>query len=96
MTDGRDDLGDLRAEIDRIDGEIAELAAECARLAERVAAVKAREGTDLVDEGREETVVSRYESTFRHHDVGGGNGRELARLLIGISLRREREIASGQ
>lgn len=96
MTENVEELGDLREDIDRIDGEIAELAAERARIAERVAGVKAREGTDLVDEHREETVTSRYEATFRQHDVGGENGRELARLLIEISLRQEREIASEQ
>lgn len=92
MAGATDELGELRDEIDRLDDRIGELVSERVRVAERVAQVKTREGTDLVDENREEDVKSHYENLFERNDLDGENGRDLTERLIEISLEQEQEI----
>ena len=92
MTDDPDELAALREEIDRLDGRLADIVAERVSTAEAVAEVKAGADRDLVDESREAAVKSHHERLFEERDLDGAAGRDLAELLIELSLARERTV----
>ena len=87
-----EDLGSLRAEIEKIDLEIAELIRRRMSLAEDVARVKLAEGLPIVNEKAEEKVYRRYSEAAERYGLRKETMESVARLLIAEALWREQQI----
>ncbi len=85
-------LEDLRLDIDRVDGRIIDLVSQRLDIAKRVAAYKRANGIPILDETREESVVSVFERELAGRGMSPETGRILARALIDAAIAEERRL----
>lgn len=85
------ELEELREKIAAIDAQLIELVAERTRLAENVIAAKRREGSPIKDEEQEEEVLRRAVMLAVERGLDPSLTRELFRVLIEMSVERQRE-----
>ena len=88
-------LEDLRLEIDRVDDRIIDLVSQRLDIAKRVAACKMANGIPILDETREESVVSVFELEMAGRGMSPEAGRILARTLIDAAIAEERHLFGG-
>ena len=86
------DLGLLRADIERIDGEIAELIERRMELAEEVARTKIAEGLPIVNEQAERKVRDRYREAAEKYGLRIETMESIAGLLISEAVWREERV----
>jgi chorismate mutase/prephenate dehydratase len=86
------DLGLLRADIERIDGEIAELIERRMELAEEVAKTKMAEGLPIVNQQAEAKVYDRYRRAAENYGLRIETMESIARLLISEAVWREERV----
>ena len=82
-------LASSRAEIERIDRAIVVLVADRVLAGERAAATKRAAGLPLLDPEQEDRVVHRAAAFAREAGLPENEIRELSRLLIGLTRRRQ-------
>ncbi len=88
-------LEDLRREIDRIDDKIIALVSQRLEIARMVAAYKRANGIPILDEAREESVMSVFEREMADRGMSPETGRILARTLIDAAIAEERHLLGG-
>jgi len=84
-------LGEVRREIERIDGELIGLIGERVRLAREVGAAKRALGIATLDPAREAAVVRRAGELARAAGLGDEDVRYIFWHLIGLSRRAQME-----
>jgi chorismate mutase len=84
-------LGELRREIEGIDGEIVELIARRTYVAETVAEVKAERDLPTTDEDQEKRVMERAGENAEQFDVDANLVKAIFRLLIELNKVEQRE-----
>jgi len=87
-----EELGSLRAELDRIDGALYALVRDRMRCIERVGAVKARASMAVFQPGRAEEVERQAAGYARAHGLSEAFLVRLADLLMEEAIRVEEEI----
>ena len=80
------DLHDLRAELDRVDGELIALAAQRQQLVSRIGEWKSAQGRQLRDYAREREVLQRAADRATAHGLEPALAEDLLRRLIEASL----------
>ena len=88
-TPDNEDLGRLRAEIERVDRDLIRLIARRGELARQVGAVKRAAGLPALDPGREAAVIRRVGEAAREEGAPEEDVRDLFRHIIGMSRRMQ-------
>ena len=84
-----EELGRLRAEIERVDRDLIRLIARRAELARQVGDVKRAAGLPAVDPGREAAVLRRVTQAAREEGAPEEDVRDLFLHIIGIARRMQ-------
>ena len=90
------EIARLRDEIADVDKEIVNLVAKRFQLAAQVGLEKKLLGLPLQDEGTEELVRTRFREECATRGISASFSGGLARLLIGESLRRQKQVRGPQ
>ncbi len=89
------ELEELRSRIAQIDFRLIELVAERTKLAEGVIAAKLVEGSSIRDKEQEGEVLSRAVMLAVEKGLDPSLTRELFKVLIGMSVERQKEFMGG-
>ncbi len=92
MLSKMSDLENMRFEIDQINTEIVSSISKRINIAKKIANYKKDHGLSIIDEKREEYVISLFEKECINKGMRIETGRILARALIDAAIEEEEQL----
>lgn len=88
----RKSLEQLRAEVEKIDGQIIELIARRTKLAEEILAAKKEAKVEIDDPQQVKKVLQRAIDKARAKELDAGSVERIFEILVEMNIRRQKEL----